>query len=308
MIGKITQRTGFAGVIGYALDREESRLLETNGLREGSNETMARSFAIQARLNPIAKPVAHISLNFSAEDSSRISDKFMVQVAREYLEKMGYGNTQFMLARHLDKEHPHCHLVINRIDFDGKRISDKNEKRRNAKVCRELTEKYGLHISDGKKNVKREQLRSAERAKYEIHDSLMKHLPNCKSWEELERRLRGDGISIEFKHKGSTDTIEGVKFTKDDWSFSGSKVDKGFSYSKINYALDRNAYEESQRVAESQREQMQQQRELEQNRGDGFIGALGIFDLTMSGCDDPEEEAFRKQMQKKKKQQIKMKF
>ncbi|MFR9542912.1 MAG: relaxase/mobilization nuclease domain-containing protein [Rikenellaceae bacterium] len=307
MIGKITQRTSFAGIISYALDREESRLLATKGLRDGSNESMARSFEIQARLNPIAKPVAHISLNFSAEDSSRISDEFMIQIATEYLEKMGYGNTQFMLARHLDKEHPHCHLVINRIDFDGKRISDKNEKRRNAKVCRELTERYGLHISEGKKSVKREQLRDAERAKYEIYDSIQKYLPNCKSWAELEHKLRGDGISVEFKHKGSTDTIEGVKFTKDDWSFSGSKVDRQFSYSKINYALNHNAYEESQRVAQTQR-QLLQQSQLEQNRDYGFSASLGILDLTTSGGDDPEEEAFRHQMQKKKKKQVKIKF
>ncbi len=306
MIGKITQRTSFAGIISYAVDREESRILATKGLREGSNESMARSFEIQARLNPIAKPVAHISLNFSAEDSSRISDEFMVQIATEYLEKMGYGNTQFMLARHLDKEHPHCHLVINRIDFDGKRISDKNEKRRNAKVCRELTERYGLHISEGKKNVKREQLRDAERAKYGINDSLMKHLPNSKSWSELERKLGSDRVSMEFKHKGSTDTIEGVKFTKDDWSFSGSKVDRGFSYSKINYTLDRNAYVESQREAEVQRQS--QQNHHTQRQDDGFSGGMGIFDLTASGGDDPEEEAFRHQMQKKKKKQVKMKF
>ncbi len=307
MIGKITQRTSFAGIIGYAIDREESRILATKGLREGSNEAMARSFEIQARLKPIAKPVAHISLNFSAEDKGRISDEFMVQIATEYLEKMGYGNTQFMLARHLDKEHPHCHLVINRIDFDGKRISDKNEKRRNAKVCRELTEKYGLFISEGKKSVKREQLRDAERAKYEIHDSLQKHLPNSKSWAELERKLRADGVTVEFKYKGSTDTIEGVKFTKDNWSFSGSKVDKQFSYSKINYALDRNAYEESQRVAEAQR-QSQQNSFARQHRDDGFSGGMGIFDLPMSGGDDPEEEAFRHQMQKKKQQKRRFKL
>ncbi|MFR9503049.1 MAG: relaxase/mobilization nuclease domain-containing protein, partial [Rikenellaceae bacterium] len=197
------------------------------------------------------------------------------------------------------KPHPHCHLVINRIDFDGKRITDKNEKLRNSKVCRELTEKYGLYISEGKMNVNLDRLRPAERAKHEIYFSLQKHVPNRKSWAELERKLRGDGVSIEFKHKGSTDTIEGVKFTKDNWSFSGSKVDKQFSYSKINYALDRNAYEESQRVAETQRQSQQQQ----QHRDDGFSGRMGIFDLPMSGGDDPEEEAFRHQMQKKKKQQ-----
>ena len=42
------------------------------------------------------------------------------------------------------------------------------------------------------------------------------------------------GINTEFKHKGSTSTIEGVKFTKNGYTFSGSKVDKTFSYSKLN--------------------------------------------------------------------------
>ncbi|MFQ7503459.1 MAG: relaxase/mobilization nuclease domain-containing protein [Alistipes finegoldii] len=45
--------------------------------------------------------------------------------------------------RHLDQPHPHCHLVYNRVGNNGQTISDKNIKIRNAKVCRELTEKYG---------------------------------------------------------------------------------------------------------------------------------------------------------------------
>ena len=290
MIGKISQGANFGGAINYVLNRKEAKLLATRGLRQGSNEAMENSFNIQARLNSIAKPVAHISLNFSAEDNAKITDDFMVKVAAEYLEKMGYGNTQLLIARHSDRDHPHCHLVINRVDFDGKRISDKNEKRRNAKVCRELTERYGLYISEGKVNVKHERLRPAELAKHEIHDSLSKHLPNCKSWAELERKLRGDGIEVEFKYKGSTDTIEGVKFTKDDHTFSGSKVDKHFSYSKIDYTLNQNAQAEVQRV---RYEQLPQREEF------GNVG-LGLFDLPAGG-DDPEEDQFRRQMQQKKR-------
>lgn len=306
MTSNISQGSDFGGAINYVMNRKEVRLLATKGVRQGSNESMANSFEIQARLNPIAKPVSHISLNFSPEDRAKISDELMIKVASEYLEKMGYGNTQFMLARHLDREHPHCHLIINRVDFGGNRITDKNEKRRNAKVCRELTEKYGLHISEGKMNVKLDRLRPSERAKHEIYFAIKEHLPNCKSWAELQDKLRRDGVGVEFKYKGSTDKIEGVKFTKDDWSFSGSKVDKQFSYSKIDYAIRHNAYEESQRVAEVQR--LSQPTPSHQQREEFGGGGLGLFDLPMGAGDDPDEETFRHQMQKKKKPQIKMKF
>ncbi|MFR9592912.1 MAG: hypothetical protein SNG27_11070 [Rikenellaceae bacterium] len=149
-------------------------------------------------------------------------------------------------------------------------------------------------------NVNLNRLRPAERAKHDIYFSLHKLVPNSKSWAEYERKLRGDGVSVEFKRKGPTDTIEGVKFIKDNLSFSESKVDKQFSYSKINYALDRNAYEESQRVAEVQRQS--QHYSFAQKHQDEFSGGLGIFDLPMSSDYDSNEEVFRHQMQKKKKQ------
>ena len=103
----------------------------------------------------ISKPVAHISLNFSAQDKSRLTDKFMVDVAHDYLEKMGYENTQYIVVRHFDTEHPHLHLIINRINNNGKRISDKNEKLRSTKVCLELTKKYGLYLAEGQRKSKR---------------------------------------------------------------------------------------------------------------------------------------------------------
>ena len=217
MMGKISQGADFAGAVNYVLNRKEAQILATKGLRQGSNESMAESFNIQAQMNSIAKPVAHISLNFLKEDAAQLSDKKMVEIAVQYLEKMGYGNTQFLLVRHTDREHPHCHIIINRVDFEGKRISDKNEKRRNAKICRELTEKYGLHISEGKDDVKRHRLREPEKTKYEIYDSLKRNLVGCKSWNQLQGRLLNDGVDIEFKYNGSTDEVQGVKFTKK-WS------------------------------------------------------------------------------------------
>ena len=147
---------------------------------------------------------------------------------------MGYGNTQVLIVRHHDREHPHLHLVLNRIDGNGKRISDKNERVRNAKVCRELSNKYGLYIAPNKDNVKRHRLREPDKTKYEIYDAIRSCLPRCRNWNDLTSALRKQGINTEFKRKGTTSTIEGVKFSKNGYTFSGSKVDKAFSYSKLN--------------------------------------------------------------------------
>ena len=160
MIAKIIQGHGFRGAVNYVLDKKNARLLYSEGVRLKDKASIIQSFITQCKLKPkISKPVAHISLDFSAQDKDRLTDKFMVDASHDYLEKMGYGNTQYIIARHHDTEHPHLHLVINRIDNNGNRISDQNEKLRNTKVCMELTKKYGLYIAPGKENVKEHRLK-----------------------------------------------------------------------------------------------------------------------------------------------------
>lgn len=60
---------------------------------------------------------------------------------------MGIRDTQYIIARHHDTKHPHCHLVFNRIDNEGNLISDSNERIRNTKICRALTKEYGLYFA-----------------------------------------------------------------------------------------------------------------------------------------------------------------
>lgn len=241
MMAKIVQGSCFRGAINYVLDREKAEHLASKGVRTSDKNAMIHSFERQAKLNPIAKPVAHISLDFSAQDKDKLTSKMMVEIALEYMKKMGYGNTQVLMVRHFDREHPHLHLILNRVDFDGKRISDRNEKLRNMTVCKELTAKHGLYLSSGKENVKRHRLREPDATKYQIYDSLVKNVPLSKSWAELEKRLKAEGIEVGFKTKGSTSQIEGVRFTANDLSFNGSKVDRQFSYSKIDWQLKQNA-------------------------------------------------------------------
>ena len=234
MVGKVISGSSFSGTVGYVM-KKESRILEAEGIMPPEVKDMAQDFKDQTLLNPRLKnTVGHISLSFSPKDAPRMTDALMTQIAKEYMQKMGLTDTQYLLARHLDQPHPHCHLVYNRVGNNGQTISDKNIKIRNAKVCRELTEKYGLYLAPGKDDVRRERLREPDKTKYEIHDAIKGCLPKCKNWNELEGKLREQGIGVRYKYCGNTDRKQGVLFSKNGFEFSGSKIDRAFSFTKLD--------------------------------------------------------------------------
>ena len=193
MIGKVISGSSFSGTVGYVM-KEESRILEAEGVMPPEVKDMVQDFKDQTLLNPRLKNnVGHISLSFSPKDAPRMTDALMTQIAKEYMQKMGITDTQYLLVRHLDQPHPHCHLVYNRVGNNGQTISDRNIKIRNAKVCRELTEKYGLYLAPGKDDVRRERLREPDKTRYEIHDAIKGCLPKMQKLERTGRQIKGTG-------------------------------------------------------------------------------------------------------------------
>lgn len=246
MIGKIISCSSFAGTVGYVM-KEQSHILAAEGVTPPEVQEMVRDFKDQTLLNPrIKNTVGHISLSFSPKDADKLTDAKITEIATEYMERMGIRDTQFLLVRHLDQVHPHCHLVYNRVGNNGQTISDKNMKIRNGKVCKELTAKHGLYYAKGKEEVNRDRLREPDKTKYQIYDAIRACLPESKSWGDLENRLQERGITTSYKYCGQTDRKQGVLFGKNGFTFSGSKIDRAFSYTSLN-----RHFEQLQRVRPS---------------------------------------------------------
>lgn len=309
MIGKQTKGTSFSGCVCYVLREDKSKLLEAIGV-EGTPEQMAEQFELQTLLNDKVKnTVGHTSLNFSPEDGERLKtdDKLMLQIAHDYMEKMGIADTQYIIARHTDREHPHCHIVFNRVDNDGKTISNKNDFYRNEKVCKMLTAKYRLHFANGKDNIKEERLRPYDKAKHEVYKAMKEELPNARSWNELKEALSERDIEMKFKVSRTTREVQGVKFEYGGMSFSGSKVGREFSYLNINNQLGRNAFEDDfnnrQTAIRQPREETVQT--AVQNRSEDSSGSgLGLFSISGSSYNAADAEADQEMaeiLRKKKK-------
>ncbi len=301
MIAKIIQGRGFRGVVNYVLGKNDSQLLHAEGVRLKDKNSIIQSFITQSKLNPkISKPVAHISLDFSAQDKAKLTDEFMVGVAQEYMKKLGYENTQYIIVRHHDTDHPHVHLVINRIDNDGKRITDQNEKLRSTKVCMELTKRHGLYIASGKENVKEHRLKEPDKTKYEIYHTLQSAIPKCRNWQQLKTELLKSDITTEFRNNGSTDQIQGVRFRKNGYEFNGSKIDRSCSYSKISFQLQQN--DKRQQTTHQQTNKQEHLSGLSSILESAAFGLGGFLDMQpSSGYDENEIEALRQEAKKRKK-------
>ena len=249
MIAKIIKGADFGGVINYMLSKEEgkAKVLASNNIGFIDQNLCAHEFALQASMRPnVQKPVCHTILSFSANDADQLTDDVMIKIANEYLEKMGYGDTQSLIVRHSDRQHPHLHICINRIGNNGKTISDRNEKYRSTKICRELTERYGLTIGEGKQEVNRSLLRGEDKLRYEIFDTIKAVLPQSQTWKDFVAELEQQGITTRFKTKGNTNVVQGIIFEKDGCSFSGSKIDRSCSFSRLNAEIERNSHKQEQ--------------------------------------------------------------
>lgn len=316
MIAKIVKGSNFKGVVGYILDKEkDARILVCDGLFAENKETIAGSFDAQARMNPrVTKPVGHIALAFSKEDEHHLTDRVMAGIALEYLKKMGIRDTQILIVRHFDKEHPHVHIAFNRIANNGRTISDRNERIRSTLICKELTRKYGLYLADGKEQVKRHRLKEPDKTKYELYSILKMEVSRCGNWNMLITNLKKQGVGVRFKYKGCSDEVQGVVFSMNGYSFSGSKIDRQFSYSKIDAALNANRHEERQGVMSSQATgyeyPKQQPPQFEPSGSDElYSGSIGLF-IPDNANAQADENYFEEQLKRKdkKKKQRKIRF
>ena len=251
MIAKFKNRIDFAGLVSYANDiksnEKRGRLLSFQGVCVVSNETIADSFNThlrhpdsRGRVHHIGQPVKHVSISFSPEDAhlfpdNEQGDRFMAQLVDEWLRGMGITNAQYIVARHFDKTHPHCHLVFSRIDLDGNVISAFNERIRNAKVCKEIKLRHGLTFGNmtGEK-VNRDRLRPTQQLRFDIKSAAIAAANSSSSWAEFQHALEAHGIEAAFSINRSTGEIRGISFAKDSYRFAGSKLSKQkLTYGKL---------------------------------------------------------------------------
>ena len=151
MIAKISSTENLGGALGYhfkKVEKEEASILLAQGLyqnKEGTY-TMTEVFADMQAVIPekcrTKKMVFHCSLNPHPDE--KLSDETLMQIAKEYMEALGYGKQPYIVFKHNDIVREHIHIVSLRVNSRGRKINDKFEKQRSKKITDALEKRFGL--------------------------------------------------------------------------------------------------------------------------------------------------------------------
>lgn len=158
MVAKISIGSSLYGALAYngeKINGAKGKLLASNKVYDDGSGTMdiRRTMDDFCRFMPpqtnTKKPVLHISLNPHPDD--RLTDVELENIAREYLDRLGYGNQLFVVFKHEDIDRHHLHIVTVNVDEKGKRLNQDFLFRRSDSIRKELEQKYRLHPVESKK-------------------------------------------------------------------------------------------------------------------------------------------------------------
>ena len=159
------------GALAYnqdKVDRKEAEVLFSNKMLLSEDGRFSiggcmRSFEMQMPIQlSTQKPILHISINPHPEDV--LTDQQLADIAREYMQKLGYGGQPYLVYKHTDIDRHHIHIVGLRVDENGRPLNDRFEHRRSKQITRELESKYNLHPAEKKERTERPELKKVDYA------------------------------------------------------------------------------------------------------------------------------------------------
>lgn len=155
MVAKISIGSSLYGALSYngeKINKEEGRVLCTNKIyvppdgKIGISEMVEDFKNYMPKTGRTKKPVLHISLNPHPDDV--LSDSDLAIIAREYLDKLGFGEQPYIVYKHTDIDRHHIHIVTVNVDEQGKRLNMDFIHRRSKKATTEIEEKYNLRKAE----------------------------------------------------------------------------------------------------------------------------------------------------------------
>ncbi len=273
MIAKITRGSSFKGAARYILDERrglhhdhQPEIIAGNMAGRTSRELTREFEAVRQQRPDIEKPVEHVALSF-ARDERRLSNEEMARLADEYVKRRGYDpdRCQYVVVRHRDKEHQHCHILLNRVRTDRTVVPQQfREYLRNKETCRALERDHNLRPvrsermsgpiderapTRGEDRMRRDCGKESE--KEQLKALIREAAAGKPTMREFVRRLEAKGVQVRA-NIARTGHVSGISYRLDHVAVKGSRVGRTYTFEGVQRALGV-CYEPSRDLSELQR-------------------------------------------------------
>ena len=255
MTGNQIKGKGFRGALRYNLEKVDKGVAEIidHSFASISERIIMKEIQMVKGLRPnLQKYFYHTSINFPPGED--LPNKKMKQIGLDYLEANGFTQHQFIMFRHHDADHPHLHILVNRIGYDGSVVSDSNDFSRSEKVLRELEKKYNLTQVMPSKEAKvraitKDELEMMKRTnepsqKLKLQSIIRKTIKDKPGLTTAEfiNALHKNKINVLF-NQASTGYVSGISYGYGGVIIKGAKLGNDFKWnsikSRINYDQQR---------------------------------------------------------------------
>lgn len=264
MIAKLETGNGFKGALRYDVRagkgtaKELARVLDAYGVSydfddKGNLLINPKQVGFDFRQQTmgytgegvIRKPVYHWVLSYSPKDN--VSEEQMQKDAKEFLKRIGFDDTQYVMTVHYDKEHHHLHIVTNIVNNQGKRIPTMGLIDKAHAAAAAITKENGYTWGEKtkKENITQERMHKPhERARETIEPMIREALAASTSLHDFQEKLIMD-YGIMCNYTVAKDGNRGrmsycYEYEGQYHSFKASDVAKDLSFGYVNQEIKKN--------------------------------------------------------------------
>lgn len=250
MTANMIKGKGFRGALRYNLEKVQKGVAEVldHSFVDVSEKIIMREVQMIKVLRPnLQKFFYHTSINFPPTEN--LTNTAMLQIGQDYLKVSGFNQHQYIMFRHHDADHPHLHILVNRIGYDGKVLSDSNDFARCEKILRQLEKRYNLTQVTPSNQAKvraitKDELEMMRRTNIPSHkvqlQTMIEDILSSKrklTCSEFIQKLEGKGVNILF-NQASTGYVSGISYSYKGVTITGAKLGNDFKWGSIKTSVD----------------------------------------------------------------------
>jgi hypothetical protein len=238
---------GFRGALMYNLNKVntgKAEVLNMSFAELKERSIMEEIKMVRMQRPNLAKYFYHTSLNFPPYEN--LGNEQMNIIANEYLNNMGFDQHQYLIFRHYDADHPHLHILVNRIGYDGSVVTDSKDYKRSEAVLRKLEKQHGLtEVTSSKQAQERAMTKNelemmkrtdSPSVKMKLQVILKEVLSKRVTTEQFISQLEAKSINIRF-NQASTGFISGISYGFEGMQFKGQHLGNSYKWSSVKNSI-----------------------------------------------------------------------
>lgn len=232
MIAKAKSIAHGKAALDYVLGKDGAELIDSRFCSGENALEYIQEFSIFQELNDRAvnKELSIVLSPEVAEGKTLTNDQYK-SIADDFLKGMGLEDNQAVIVKHTDKEHTHLHLIVNRIDSNGKCYNDQNIHLHAHKQADIVAQERGLTRA---KIVQEQRLEISKDVKKEIHQLHKMALNKSKDFEEYTKNMKSKGVDV-VPSVSKEGNIQGYRVQYQELSFKASEVHRSMTLSRMEY-------------------------------------------------------------------------